>query len=56
MSRKISGKIIKQIRKETISEKTKYQVAKEMNICEKNGTLCKAKKILKEHVNEEMGS
>jgi hypothetical protein len=35
MSSKYSKKIIKKIRKEVLSGKTKYSVAKEMNICDK---------------------
>lgn len=35
MQSRYPAKTIKKIRKENLSEKTKYQLAKEMNICEK---------------------
>ena len=35
MSRKYSKKLIQNIKKESLSGKTKYSVAKELNVCEK---------------------
>jgi len=35
MSRKYSKKLIQKIKKESLSGKTKYSVAKELNVCEK---------------------